>query len=332
MPIKDYGIFVNGVPIIKGVDRTVQLGETIEFHRVVEFVANQQKNRIRIEVSNGSSLGLNETEFEVSAAIPSKTPDGIVRVIAVGVDIFPERSKNLLHAVDDAKVIARLFVPESGRIPQKSISMLLTSDPSLPESITASAENIKTALESLKYATASDVTILFLSSHGIVDPSDNYYVVPAEARIEDWNSVLEGSSDSRESLLSWNYIIDALQSTAGRRILIVDTCRAASIEGSFDVGWLKKRSAAANFALMAASSGIQSSQEFPSGKHGLYTFALLRSAEEILTKTGRVRLDELADSTIKTVKELVRTYKLRSQTPQKRIPEALQALELVRRR
>ena len=63
--------------------------------------------------------------------------------------------------------------------------------------------------------------------------------------------------------MRWDDIATALRRTAGRRILIVDTCYARSVEGRADLQSLAKRSAASRFALLLASQSHEESQEYP---------------------------------------------------------------------
>ena len=68
------------------------------------------------------------------------------------------------------------------------------------------------------------------------------------------------------SLIPWTAFFDALRDAAGRRVLIVDTCQARSIEGKFEAHSLMKRSAASQFALIVASKGNEESQEYTPGQ------------------------------------------------------------------
>jgi uncharacterized caspase-like protein len=110
---------------------------------------------------------------------------------------------------------------------------------------------------------------------------------------------------------------------------MVDPCQAKKIEGNFDAGSLAKHSAAASFALLAASKGDESSQEYPPGKHGLFTYALLNalsgSADD--DGDGYVELDELFAHAQAFV-EKNRMEKRITQTPQLVAPSSLEHVRL----
>ena len=110
---------------------------------------------------------------------------------------------------------------------------------------------------------------------------------------------------------------------------MVDTCQAKNIAGTLDVHSLAKRSASASFALMAASQGTEESQEYPAGKHGLFTYALLQglSGKGDGDGDGRITLDELFAFTVGFVKAN-RPLAHLPQTPQLTAPGTLGAMVL----
>jgi len=121
-----------------------------------------------------------------------------------------------------------------------------------------------------------------------------------------------------------NVFFDTLRNTAGRRVLIVDTCQARSIEGKFEAHSLMKRSAASQFALIVASKGNEESQEYSPAKHGLFTYAFLNSLkpEADLNRDGLVSLKEAFDFALPIVEKL-RHKQAGQQTPQMVSPPVL---------
>ena len=194
-------------------------------------------------------------------------------------------------------------------------------------------ETILNALEFVKRATAHDTVIVFLASHGLSDKRGTYYFVPGDAANRDVRAVLASAEGGRAlaeagtdapSLISWEPFFEALRTTAGRRLLVVDTCQARNIAGTFDLHSLAKRSASASFALMAASRGDEESQEYPPGKHGLFTYALLQglAGKGDGDGDGKITLAELFDFTAQFV-EANRVMKTHAQTPQLTAPGML---------
>src|SRR5262249_31108664 len=138
----------------------------------------------------------------------------------------------------------------------------------------------------LRQATADDTVVVFLASHGLSDPRGNYFFVPADARRADIDKVSSNAESNAPSLIAWHYFFDVLAHTAGRRILIVDTCSSAAIGGTFDAFSLAKRSMSSSFALLAASTGKEESQESESLGHGLFTYGLIDAIQSGFDSNG----------------------------------------------
>jgi uncharacterized caspase-like protein len=190
-------------------------------------------------------------------------------------------------------------------------------------------EAIVTALEFVKQAGPRDTAVIFLASHGITDPAGNYYFVPRDVARADVVAALRGQAGA--SLLPWTAFFEALRGTAGRRILIVDTCHARRAEGRFDTHSLLKRSASSLFPLIVASKGEEQSQEYAPAKHGLFTFALMSALAPEADSDGDlvVSLQEAFTFAIPIVEKL-RDKSAGSQTPQILVPQVLGTLGLVK--
>jgi uncharacterized caspase-like protein len=188
---------------------------------------------------------------------------------------------------------------------------------------------IAEALEFIKGAGPRDTVVLFLASHGLLSPSGSYYFVPADARPEDVDRARLGQETEVRSLVKWDLFFDAMRSTAGKRLMIVDTCAGRGIEGSLDALWLKKRSASALFALMVSSKSNEVSQEYDPGRHGLFTYALLRGLETACDGacTKNATLDQVFEFTSPWVSRN-RQNKALPQTPQLNAPLELKSLVL----
>ncbi|RYE38017.1 MAG: hypothetical protein EOP24_47955, partial [Hyphomicrobiales bacterium] len=147
---------------------------------------------------------------------------------------------------------------------------------------------IRKALLQLQQAGPDDTVVLFLASHGFSDKAGNYFFLNRDSSYEDVVGVVKGTNVSGEAptLLSWTVFFEALRKTAGRRMLIVDTCHAQKIEGTLDTHALRKRSAASSFAFMVAAKGDEPSQEYDEGGHGLFTYALMDALKPASDRNG----------------------------------------------
>ena len=188
---------------------------------------------------------------------------------------------------------------------------------------------IEAALPFVQQAQSQDTVILFLASHGISDVAGNYYFVPRDGIEEDLDRLEDGGTI--ETLMPWTTFFDTLRLTAGRRLLIVDTCQAANIEGKFESHSLMKRSASSRFFFMLASKGDEESQEYPAGRQGLFTYSLINamSTQSDANKNGLLSPFEIFSGASRIV-EKNRDKQIGPQTPQFIAPTFENGFELVR--
>jgi WD40 repeat protein len=330
LPMQYYTVFVNNIPITAANERILLGSEQDKFFRKVEVPLFGSHNNIRVEVFNGTSLGLARTNI-TKTGTPNGKPKGNIYLLAVGINKF-QNVPNLDYAALDAQNVAKFFKKQQGQ-PFNQVFAQVISDFSEAEPI---KKNILDSLEFLKQARAQDTVIVFLASHGLSDMAGNYYFVPQDAQPNDLENFKDngkrGAPDAPQnfaSLISWESFFDALRSVPGKRLLIVDTCYAKKISGTLDIHSLAKRSASSSFALLAASRGNEQSQEFPQGKQGLFTYALLKGlkGDGDINKDGRVTLSEIYEFVSKFVEEN-RIKRLGKQTPQLTAPTELKDMVL----
>lgn len=333
LPMENVTVFVNNIPVTPYVDRILVGAEKDAFVREIDIPLFDRENRIRVEVLNGVSMGLLETFVlrEVSERTEAK---GDLYLLSVGVNTFENmHANNLEYAAYDAREFARCLKKEAGDLFDRVFAKIISDQ----SDIKPSKENIIKNLNFLKKAKAQDTVVVFLASHGLSDQAGNYYFVPTDATEADVikleaASERGGQSISSElpSLISWKVYFEALRSVPGKRLLVVDTCQAKSISGTMDMHSLAKRSATSSFALLAASQRNEVSQEYPKGKHGLFTYALLRglSGEGDRNRDGKISLAELYDFVEQFV-ENNRNRLIGKQTPQFIAPKELADMILV---
>jgi hypothetical protein len=331
LPIKDWNLFVNGIPVVAGRDRAAALSSEDAAHltRTVDVPLLGKNNDIRAEASNGSALGLAETSIDGIAAGPQR--GGTLYVAAVGVSHFDDPGiTSLRFAANDAVAIAGAFEQFAKRGLFDSVKTLVLADGG---SLLPTRENIATKLAPfLADAQGQDTVIIFMASHGMSDPQGNYYFIPTDAKAIDAKDATE--SRTRSSLVGWESIVNQLQQSAGRRLLIVDTCSSGALAGArftkrFDVPSLAKRSMSSNFALMAASSAEETSQELPAQSHGLFTYGLLEALRVGFdpSQSGVVTLSQAFLYASEEVERL-RNKALGKQTPQLIPPDELANMPL----
>lgn len=317
--VKDYTVFVNDIPVTPARERMLAGSDMDRFRRTVYVDLNARDNDIRVEAFNGSSMGIAETYVGLPAKLKPAPIKGDLYLLAVGVNEFPAlpRSSQLAYAAQDAEELAKAWKIKGGGNYTRTMVHILSDLSEGPD-----RQSIINAVKFVDHAGPDDTVVIFLASHGISDPSGNYYFVPRDATLQDFARVKNG--EDAPSLISWTVFFDALRRSAGRRILIVDTCQARNIEGKFESHSLMKRSAASQFALIVASKGNEESQEYAVAKHGLFTYAFLNSlkSESDKDRNGLVSLQEVFDYTVPAVEKL-RNKRTGPQTPQMAAPRVL---------
>jgi len=327
----DCSIFLNNIPVIPYSERMLEGEEKKHFTRELQIPLWDQKNKIRIEVFNGKSMGVAETVLYKDVLKIAKSP-GDLYLLAVGINRFKNMpGNNLEYAASDAINLAKFFNKQKGHFNRIFTQVISDYSETKP-----SRADILNSLDFIKRSRGEDTVIVFLASHGLSDPAGNYYFVPGDAKTEDVKMLSEissrgstGSVADLHSLIGWKAFFDVLRAVPGKRLLVVDTCQAKNISGTFDIHSLAKRSATSSFALFAASKGNEESQEYPRGEQGLFTYALLKglSGKGDRNKDGLVVLSELYDFVKNFVKEN-RSRELGSQTPQLSTPKELEGMVL----
>ena len=346
LPMQDLVIYVNGIPITPTRERYLTENERFTFVRTLEIPLDQEANTVRVEVFNGRSMGLAEQYVRGSQRPMPRRGD--LYVLSIGVNRFDdERWGDLEFAVNDAVRLQDYFRGLEGALYEKvHVRLLVDRLPSWMSAEQAAAvygadgilpptkKNIEEALAFVESATGDDTVIITLASHGLSDDRGNYYFVPMDGNANDGYRVLDNRDDI-ETLVSWQTFFDALRSAAGRRLLIVDTCEASNIEGTFDVADLAKRSAASNFALMTSAQGREASQEYvaPGAEYeegqGLFTLGILSALRQAVDADGdgRTSLQEAFNHAFEMVQRL-HDPRVGSQTPRLMAPPPLDKLVL----
>lgn len=336
LPMQQLAVYVNGLPVTPSVQRPLAGGDRTRFERTLTVESDKAENDIRIEVDHGQSLGLVETYAEFAGAVPRQAPaKGRLIMLAIGINEFinvPARRKQALpdlgYAAQDAQEFAKALQRSSQGLFREVKAVLLNDF----TDIKPDQAEIRKALAVLEEAGPDDTVVLFLASHGFSDKAGNYFFLSRDGKYEEVVGVVRAANalGQAPSLMEGNEFFDALRKTAGRRILIVDTCHAKKIEGTLDTHTLRKRSAASSFAFMVAAKGDQDSQEYDPGGHGLFTYALLESfkAPADTNADGVVSLSE-AFRNLAPMVEKLHDRRAGSQTPQLIVPRSLADQPLV---
>jgi uncharacterized caspase-like protein len=156
------------------------------------------------------------------------------------------------------------------------------------------AANIRAALETFRNAGPDDTIVLFLAGHGVNDGPD-YLFLPADAKTE-------GRSWDQSSVINWEALQGAIETSKGRRIMLVDTCHSGN---AFNARLLKD-AADASIAVYAATDAETLAQERPALGHGVFTYAVIEGLKggADLSRDRFIEAQELSTYVLDAVRKL----------------------------
>jgi WD40 repeat protein len=255
-PIKTIEVYVNdSLAITRGKIVLPQRRES--YRKTIDISLEQGMNKLRIIAKN--RIGETAKDWQIKYLSRQRQQQGNLYLIAIGVSDYQQPGFDLKYAAADARAVYHALVAQQGKTYKQVKSVLLADGAQTP-----TAANIQDSLDILYQATANDTVIIFLAGHG-VNEDNNYYFLPQEAK-QGYNQRWRKSS-----VIKWRVLQDALEETAGRRILLVDTCHSG---GAFN-SRLIKDAADARITVISATDSETVAQELPQLKHGVFTYALL---------------------------------------------------------
>lgn len=186
-------------------------------------------------------------------------------VLAVGVGQYPPDSKTtkLKYPAKDAQDLVDTLTGQRETVYRRVVP------PRLRQEKDATRQQILEDLAWLEQnVRAIDTTIVFFAGHGInINDADKqtYYFLPYDTRTEDRSTMLSGAE-----------LHAALAKLRGNVLLLLDTCHAGAVAGSSDLSpFIDKLKRSGKISVLAASQGIESSQESDEWNNGAFTKALV---------------------------------------------------------
>jgi len=255
-PVKTIEVYINdSLVITRG--KIVLPPRRNSYRKTIPISLTSNSNNIRIIAKN--RIGETAKNWQIKYLSRQGKIKGNLYLIAIGVSDYQQQGFDLKYAAADARAVYHALVAQQGKA-YKQVKSILLADGALAPT----ADNIQDSLDILSQATANDTVILFLAGHG-VNEKGNYYFLPREAK--------QGNNQRwrKSTVIKWRVLQDALEETAGRRILLVDTCHSGS---AFNPRLLKD-AADARITVISATDSETLAQELPELKHGVFTYALL---------------------------------------------------------
>ncbi len=309
--VAEVGLYADGVPVLNAAARKVTT-TAATFTRTVRIPDSLSMDAIRVEAEAAGVLGVDEAGA-VQAAEVVRARKGRLWLLAVGVGHFEDfagcaqtkvcllRLADLPNAPHDAQALAERLA-QAANSTFTEVHLRLLTDGGGPGMSPPTKQAVMNALAWLQGAAPEDTVAVFMASHGIAGGPGHaeYYFLPADAQVEavEWALAPGAALGHADSLISASELADGLRRVAGRRLLMIDTCHAGAADSPSNPHSLAKRSASAQVAVLAASTGREQSYEAvdPGVHHGAFTQAVLRGLQGLADRDGNgwVTVDELA--------------------------------------
>lgn len=314
-------VVANGVPLygVKG----LQLNGEKELERTLTVALEYGKNTIEVFARNMSGY---DSRREKITAISNEAVNRDLYLFTLGVSKFTDSEYDLTYANKDANDIANLFRDKSTMFDQVSVKTY-TDDQVTPDII----ESIKNQISGSK---VDDYVVIFVASHGLLDPDLNYYLAGHNTNFE----------SPKSGGLSYDLLEDVFEGGKARnRLMMIDACHSGEVDkdnvslenataqlnstsikargfktrptplvgldNSFEL--MKKlfqdvRDGTGSFVISAAG-GLEYAFESAEWNNGVFTYALLngiKSNEADIDNNGDIDVKELYSYISKTVENL----------------------------
>ena len=244
-----------------------------------------------IEIRGYNAIGQTTETLNLKAAgAQEEDKRGTLYVIAIGVDDYPNFNQNLTFAGADARAFQDMLVAKAGPLHAKIKSLVLAKG----GDEAPTAVNINAALAAFREAGPDDTVVLFLAGHGVNDGPD-YLFLPTDAKAD-------GKIWDKRTVINWEALQSAIETSKGRRIMLVDTCHSGN---AFNARLIKD-AADASIAVYAATDAETLAQERPGLGHGVFTYAVVEGLKggADLSKDNRIEAQELSTYVLNTVRKL----------------------------
>lgn len=316
-------VYVNDVPYPKVRGYNLRKAKNKEVTKKLKIPLSQGQNLVKVSVMNKNGLESIRESFEIEHQ--SENPKPTLYLFTVGVSEFKSADRNLKYAKKDAEDLIQQF-KETGQYKEVVVESFYNEE--------ATKRNIQKAERFLEKAGIDDQIMIYVSTHGVLDDSLNYYLAmhdmdfnnPAEKGLpyEQIDQILDGI-DCRNRLV----LIDACHSgevDKSEAIVKVENIgkniQRRSKSGSRDMirpktglrnsftymqELFNNLSNQSGATVISAASGYEFALESDEWNNGVFTYAILqglKSKEADLNEDGKVLISELKWYVVEKVGEL----------------------------
>jgi WD40 repeat protein len=310
-PVRSIKVLVNGRLVggesLRGISG-IRGGDYILDVTQIRLTANQNRvefslsvtldpglNRIEVLANNPYSEGRDtvDVNYRQTAGHQNTLPN--LWILSIGVNRYDSpRLRDLDYAVNDAREIINAFKTQEGKRYAK-INSLLISDGA---PVTPTKDNIINNFSRyFRQAGPNDVIMLFIAGHGVNDEDGSFYFMPSDAAFDPDGSILPSKAISYRDIQS---VLDR----PGQKLVFIDACHSAGTSSNLTRRMNNDRmvndlnsnpSIRSSSVIFTSSRGDQSSLEYKTYEHGVFTYAILQGlkGEADLMKKGEITMTAL---------------------------------------
>lgn len=274
--------------------RVMVNGRPVTFREQVKDSAQKQSREVIVPIPAGESeiAIIAENRFAVSEPAFVRVSRAVVEpveiisfqprlfILAVGIGAYPDKKLALDFGAKDARDFAAIMLRQKGGLYGEVSVRVLTDAAATREAILGGLKWLR------KQATSRDTAIVFLSGHGITQPSGDYFYLPVNGTLD----------DPAHSAVIFSELRDTLMTLPGHAVLFVDTCHAGDVMGGRNgaavvAGVVNEFSAVENgVVVFASSTGRQISLENDAWGNGAFTKAIIEGIEGKADYTGKGKI------------------------------------------
>ena len=246
-------------------------------------------HRVSVAWVDGRGIASRPVEAQVTVRAGKEMSQPTLHLLAVGVSRYRDQAlaRGVAFAADDARAVGAEFERGARGLFQQVRSTVLTDEQGSRDGIEAAARAMAAAVK------PADTAVIYLAGHGVTADGDYHFVT--------WETRYTNADALAAQSLSADRLRAMLAALGARKVLLLlDTCSAGrfslvagrAIDDKASIDRLQR---ATGRALIAATADEKMALE-GEGRHGVFTFALLRALEGAADRDrdGIVTVSELA--------------------------------------
>jgi WD40 repeat protein len=324
---------VNGVPVVNDTTLQVKAGSSTTTN--IQLPLAKGINNISVKVFDNNGISSAETILKITCK-PAQSKRADLYIIVASISQYQDSTMNLKLAAKDGEDFLKLWKQDGKKSPGFPSHFGNVYQYSFFNN-TATKENILAVRDSFAKAKEEDMVVLYLSGHGLLDSSFNFWFATHDINFNDpakrglsyknLEGILEGIKPLRKIML-----MDACHSGELDKSLLAETRSGKMITGTRskvkeyryngtvvkeakDLGntfeqmqeMFNKLNAGSGTIVIAASAGNGYAYEDAKWNNGVFTYAILnglRSKAADSNKDGDITIEELSAFVSKEVASL----------------------------